>query len=175
MKIKLATQMIMEPQNGELKEGVCFSAKTNKFYICRVTKEIEPCFNSELIHYELIEIGTNKSVQNPGQLYSVDTIIKQKSMNSTFEPDMIVVSVKEHTFTFYEYNELLKEEGRWVDQNLLLKGVLHYIEGDTLYHIGQSGHTDTCTTNKLDPRGSLRKLVSIHDGDFELYQHREFI
>ena len=109
MKIKLATQMIMEPQNGEfkLKEGVWFSAKTNKFYICVASNNIDSCFG-----FELKEIGSGKSAQNPGQLYFVDTIIKQKSMNSTFEPDIINISVKGFTFSFYEYNELLLEDGR---------------------------------------------------------------
>lgn len=172
MKIKLATQMIMEPQNGEfkLKEGVWFSAKTNKFYICVASNNIDSCFG-----FELKEIGSGKSAQNPGQLYFVDTIIKQKSMNSTFEPDIINISVKGFTFSFYEYNELLLEDGRWVDQHLLLNGVHHYIEGNTLYYIGESGYTDTCSTNKLNPKGSLRKLVIIHDGVGEVYYHREFI
>lgn len=170
MKIDARALMVAMPSQYERKSGIYFSASTNKFYFGCVTTN-DPIG-------QFYDLNTGEPIQSlPKNMFFVESLVKQRNMNTTVEPDVITIDVSGVEFKFYAFNTELTPDGLWVDPSKLLDGFLHY------YHDSKIHQIDASTTSLMavssDPAvfspQIFRKLVSIKICDEVLYSHREFI
>ena len=170
MKIDARALMVAMPSQYERRSGIYFSASTNKFYFGCITTN-DPVG-------QFYDLNTGEPIQSlPKNMFFVESLVKQRNMNTTVEPDIIAVDVSGVEFKFYKFNTDLTPDGLWVDPNKLLDGILHY------YHNSQTHQIDPCEPN-LRPvlsepadfsAQTFRKLVSIKNRTGVIYSHREFI